>query len=60
MGNLLQVLEVTGWFCHDLTQKVHAIVSQGVHAEAQMRHMLIASKCKSKKATASDIYIAFI
>lgn len=45
---------------HDLTQKLHPVILQGVHAEAQMRQASVAHKCKCKEATASHIQVAGI
>lgn len=57
-GNLLKVLEETRRLHHDLTQKVHPVIFQGVHAQAQMRQMSVAHEGKRKKATASHIQVA--
>lgn len=59
-GNLLQVPEGTGWLHHDLAQKVHPGIFQGVHAEAQVRQMPVAHECKGEEATASHTQAACV
>lgn len=58
MGHLLQVLEVKGGFQQDLAQQVHAVVPQGVHAEAQVGQMAVAHESEGEKATANDVQVA--
>lgn len=59
-GNLLQVPERAGRLHHDLAQKVHPGIFQGVHAEAQVRQMPVAHECKGEEATASHIQAACV
>ena len=59
-GNLLEVLEGTRRLHDDLTQKVHPVIFQGVHAKAQMRQTSVAHERKGKKATASHVQVACV
>lgn len=59
-GNLLQVLEGTGRLHHDLAQKVHPGIFQGVHAEAQVGQMPVAHECQGEEATASHVQAACV
>ena len=57
-GSLLQVPEWTGRLHHDLAQKVHPGIFQGIHAEAQVCQMSVAHECKAEEATASHVQAA--
>lgn len=57
-GSLLQVPERTGRLHHDLAQKVHPGIFQGIHAEAQVCQMSVAHERKAEEATASHVQAA--